>query len=268
MQLLTTPWARHGDTPAYSARPAAAKKPLPAVIVIQEVWGVDAHIRDLSDRFAAAGYYAVAPDLFAEDGERPSALSEERLEALKSFMDKAPPAVWRDTAARDEAVRALPAAEADAMRETMETVLTPNRPYGRWLATLVAVADAVRQESGCNGRVMSTGYCLGGHLSALLAGAYPQLAAAAIYYGPSPDVPAMSQLSCPLLGFYGSEDKRITDTVPAFADGLRAEGKQLEWHVYQGAPHAFFNDTRPSYHVDAARDAWARTLSLFAQQSG
>ncbi|HEX9108314.1 MAG TPA: dienelactone hydrolase family protein, partial [Longimicrobiales bacterium] len=180
---LTSGWVRPAGTPAYSARPAAASRPLPAVVVIQEVWGVDAHIRDLADRFAAAGYYAVAPDLFAGDGERPEALSEERLEALKAFLDKAPPAVWRDPAAREEAVRGLPAGEADAMRETMQSVLTPDRPYGRWLATLIGVADAVRQESGCTGRVMSTGYCLGGHLSALLAGAYPQLAAAAIYYG-------------------------------------------------------------------------------------
>ncbi len=153
------------------------------------------------------------------------------------------------------------------MRETVRIVLTPDRPYARWLRTLLDVTDAVRGAQVCNGRVMSTGYCLGGHLSALLAGADPALAAAALYYGTSPDLAAMAALTCPLIGFYGSEDPRITSTVPAFEEALRAAGKRFEAHVYPGAPHAFFNDTRPSYRTDAARDAWARTLALFAQQA-
>ncbi len=264
---LITDWERPAGTPAYSARPAAAEPPLPAVLVIQEVWGVDEHIRDLTERFAAAGYYAVAPDLFAEDGERPAPLAEERLEALKSFLDHAPPEVWRDPGAREAALARLPEPDGSRLRETVGLVLTPDRPYDRWIRTLVAVADAVRGAQLCNGRVMSTGYCLGGHLSALLAGADSELAAAAIYYGTSPDMSAMPALSCPLIGFYGSEDPRVTATVPAFAEALRAAGKRFEAHVYPGAPHAFFNDTRPSYRVVPARDAWARTLALFAQQA-
>ncbi len=264
---LITEWERPAGTPAYTARPGAALAPLPAVVVIQEVWGVDEHIRDLTERFATAGYYAVAPDLFAEDGARPPALAEERLEALKHFLDHAPPEVWRDPAARDAALARLPEPDAARLRETVGLVLTPDRPYQRWIRTLVAVAGAVRSAAVCNGRVMSTGYCLGGHLSALLAGADSELAAAAIYYGPSPDMSRMAGLQCPLIGFYGSEDARITGTVPAFEDALRAAGQRFEAHIYPGAPHAFFNDTRPSYRVEAARHAWARTLALFAAQA-
>ncbi len=264
---LVTEWERPAGTPAYTARPAAATDPLPAVLVIQEVWGVDEHIRDLTERFATAGYYAVAPDLFAQDGARPAPLAEDRLEALKAFLDHAPPEVWRDPAAREAALARLPEPDASAMRETVGLVLTPDRPYDRWIRTLVAVADAVRGAQVCNGRVMSTGYCLGGHLSARLAGADPELAAAAIHYGASPDMSVMAALECPLVGFYGGEDARITGTVPAFEEALRAAGRRFEPHVYPGAPHAFFNDTRPSYRVDAARDAWARTLALFAAQA-
>jgi len=264
---LISGWERIAGTPAYVTRPAPVAAPLPAVLVIQEVWGVDEHIRDLTDRFATAGYHAVAPDLFAENGARPAALTEERLEALKLFLDRAPPEVWRDAVARDAALGALPEPDATALRETVALVLTPDRPYARWLHTLVDVAAAVRGAPACNGRIMSTGYCLGGHLSALLAGADPGLAAAAIYYGASPDTGVMRALACPLIGFYGSEDARITGTVPPFAEALRAAGKRFEAHVYPGAPHAFFNDTRPSYRADAARDAWARTLSLFAERA-
>jgi len=264
---LITGWERPAGTPAYTARPARPPDPLPAVVVIQEVWGVDEHIRDLTDRFATAGYYAVAPDLFAENGERPAALSEDRLEGLKLFLDQAPPAVWRDPTAREAALAALPEPDGSAMRETVARVLTPDRPYARWLRTLVDVAAALRGAPTCSGRVMCTGYCLGGHLSALLAGADSDLAAAAIYYGTSPDMSAMGALACPLIGFYGGEDARITGTVAAFQEALHAAGKRFEAHVYPGAPHAFFNDTRPSYRIDAARDAWARTLRLFADQA-
>ncbi len=232
--------------------------------MIQEVWGVDAHIRDLVERFASAGYYAVAPDLFAENGQRPPALAEARVDALKRFLDDAPPEVWRDPAARTAALEALPPAQGAALRETIALVLNPDRPYPRWLATLVDVAAAVRGAPACSGRVMSTGYCLGGHLSALLAGADPELSAAAIYYGISPDTGAMHSLRCPLVGFYGGLDARVNATVPAFEEALRAAGQRFETHTYDDAPHAFFNDTRPSYHVGAARDAWARTLKLFA----
>lgn len=262
---LTTGWESLAGTPAYTACPSSAAGALPAVLVIQEVWGVDEHIQDLADRFATAGYWAVAPDLFAQDGRRPAALEADRIETVKRFLDTAPPEVWRDPAARDAAVGALAPEQAAPMRETMALLLRPDRPYERWRSTLVTVAAAVRGHERCSGRVMSTGYCLGGHLSALLAGADPDLAAAAIYYGASPDMSAMESLHCPLIGFYGGLDERINATVPAFEEFLRGAGRRFEAHVYPGAPHAFFNDTRPSYRVDAARDAWARTLKLFAE---
>lgn len=251
-------------TPSYAARPASARHALPAVVVIQEVWGVDEHIEDLADRFATAGYLAVAPDLYAENGLRPPALGRERIEALKTFLDGAPPAVWRDPAARDAALAALDAARREALSETMSLVLRPDRPVDAWTRTLVRVSRALRDDARCDGRICSTGYCLGGNLSARLAGADPDLRAAAIYYGHSPSLEQMTELSCPLIGFYGVEDERITSGVPAFEEAMRAAGHEIEVHIYPDTGHAFFNDTRPSYRIDAARDAWARTLALFA----
>ncbi len=265
---LIAEWQQLAGTPVYAARPAAAGEPLPVVIVIQEIWGVDEHIRDLVERFAAAGYQALAPDLYAREGRRAAALTDERLQALKRFLDGAPPAVWRDAAARESALRALPDTAAAMLRETMDIVLRAERPFGAWLEVLRNVAVAAREEAFCNGRVMCSGYCMGGHLSALLAGAERDIAAAAIYYGTSPGMDAMKELHGALIGFYGGEDRRVTDTVPELERGLREAGKRFEVHVYPGAPHAFFNDTRPSYRIDAARDAWARTLALFASVAG
>jgi carboxymethylenebutenolidase len=71
-----------------------------------------------------------------------------------------------------------------------------------------------------------------------------------------------------MLGIYGGKDRAVTEAVPAFADAMAAAGKRFDHRVYPGAPHAFFNDTRPSYRVRASRDAWARTLAFLAEQLG
>ncbi|MBV9772734.1 MAG: dienelactone hydrolase family protein [Gemmatimonadetes bacterium] len=254
-----------GGTPVYRARPAGTREPLPAVVVIQEVWGVDEHIEDLTRRFAEAGYLAVAPDLYAEGGRRPDVLADERISVLKRFLDTAPPTVWTDPSSREGLIAARPAEEREELRGTMAAVLNPNRPIPRYLETLRGVAAALRESEECTGRVVSTGYCFGGLLSALLAGADPELSGAAVYYGSPPQLTAMEGLACALIGFYGEDDTRITAAVPAFAEALRGAGKEFEAHVYPATPHAFFNDLRPSYRVGPARDAWARTLSFFAR---
>ena len=75
-----------GPVPAYRAKPAVARDPLPAVLVIQEAWGVDEHIMDVARRVATAGYLTLAPDLYAPGGERPPPLRAERMEAVKRFL--------------------------------------------------------------------------------------------------------------------------------------------------------------------------------------
>ena len=73
------------------ARPEHAKGALPGLLVIQEAWGVDAHIEDVTRRFAAAGYLALAPDLFAVDGDRPAPLARDRMAELVAFVNEEPP---------------------------------------------------------------------------------------------------------------------------------------------------------------------------------
>lgn len=271
MMELHTRWIEYAsDTtvvPAYLARPNRVAGPLPAIIVIQEVWGVDDHIRDLVHRFATAGYLAAAPDLYAHGGRRPDTMSAERAEAAKRALDAAPPAAWSDPAARAAALSHLPEKERHTVLATIAALLNPDRPIAQYVDDLYALASHLRAAPDeCTGRIGSVGYCLGGMLSALLAGRDAELDGAVIYYGHAPDMAQLRNLRAPLLGFYGAEDTRITSGVGPFEETLRAEGRSLEAHVYPDTPHAFFNDTRPSYRVNAARDAWARTLMFFDQQ--
>lgn len=259
-----------GAVSAYLTRPRAARGPLPGVVVIQEVWGVDGHIADVADRLAGAGYLAVAPDLYSAGGGRPCVLALERVEAAKAFLDSIPQAqmmaVLGDDARRAEALSRLPPEEARDVGETLGALFGGVRgDPSRHVGILRAAVAFLRSHPACAGRAVgSVGFCMGGGLSALLACEESELGAAAIYYGASPTAEQVASIRCPLRGFYGLEDPRIVSGLPEFGAALSAAGAENELRVYPDTPHAFFNDTRPSYRPEAARDAWARTLALFA----
>ncbi|UOF92573.1 dienelactone hydrolase family protein [Fodinisporobacter ferrooxydans] len=254
---------------AFLAKPANNSHTLPAIIVIQEIWGVDHHIQDVTKRFAQAGYLAIAPDLFAEGGERPDALQPDRIEGIKAFLESLPPTAWGSEEQREAALAKLPDPKQTELRETFRTL------FGDVLAKIDHYAGQLQETSMFlknqhevtkNQPIGSVGFCMGGALSALLASKDPNIHAAVIFYGNAPKPEAISHIQCPVLGFYGELDKRITDAVPAFAAAMKEAGKSYEYHVYPKAHHAFFNDTRASYNPTAARDAFARTLGFFNEQ--
>ncbi|MCL8208874.1 MAG: dienelactone hydrolase family protein [Actinomycetia bacterium] len=268
---LTEAWVEHRrdgqPIKAFRAQPARVATPLPAVLVIQEIWGPDAHIVDLARRFASAGYVALAPDLYSRGG-RPAELAPERIEDVKRFLDTVPPSAWTDPQALRQAIQEQPAPRRDHLQETVGRLFGPRDTEGM-LADLVAWVDYLEADPGSRGRpVGSTGYCMGGHLSFELAACEPRLRVALVYYGAAPDATRMAHIGCPVYGFYGERDPRITDAVPDVARAMREHGKTYEYRIYPGARHAFFNDTRAAYDVEAARDAWARTLFLFNQYLG
>jgi carboxymethylenebutenolidase len=278
MLELLSEWIDY-DSPAgavagYLARPRAASGPVPAVVVIQEVWGVDGHISDVADRFANAGYVALAPDLYSAGGGRPPALAAERVAAAKEFLNTIPTAQWMavlsDEQRRAEALSRLPADEARDAGETIGALFGGvGGDPARHLGVLRGAVAFLRAHPACAGRAVgSVGFCLGGALSALLAGAEPELGAAVVFYGSSPSSEQVGSIHCPLRGFYGQDDPRIVTGLPAFEAALGAAGVDHELRVYPDTPHAFFNDTRPSYRPEAARDAWGRTLAFFAEALG
>jgi len=117
-------------------------------------------------------------------------------------------------------------------------------------------------------RIGSVGFCMGGGLSLLLACHNRELAAPVIFYGRNPSpIELVKNLQCPILGNYAGADMAITESdINLLKQTLTKYGKNFDIKVYPGAPHAFFNDTKESYRLEAAKDAWERTLKFFNKQ--
>jgi carboxymethylenebutenolidase len=205
----------------YLCRPSTEGKH-PAVIVIHENRGLNDHIRDVTRRFAAEGFVAMAPDLLSRKGGTGSFDSPD--------------------AAR-EAIMAIPAEQANADLKA-GVVYLDNHP------------------SVMSGHCGSVGFCWGGARSFLLSTERGLLRAAVIFYGNAPAPEKLQQVDCPLLGLYGQTDERITSQVPEVAATLTRYGKSFEYKIYPGAGHAFFNDTGTNYNAAAAKDAWPRVVGF------
>jgi carboxymethylenebutenolidase len=208
---------------------------------------------------------AVAPDLYAVNGRRPDPFQEERIQEAKAFFDTLPPGFWGDPAKREEALNRLAEPSRSRIAETLQELFGGlARDTEKHVDTLKGLVSFLGDFEPCRGRpVASVGFCMGGALSALLACREPKLAGAVIYYGRLPEEEEARNIQCPLLGIFAEEDPPITSGVPAFGALMQREGKQWESHVYKGAKHAFFNDTRAVYDVEASADAWVRTLEFF-----
>jgi len=202
----------------------------PGVVVIQEWWGLVDHIKDVCDRFAGAGFVALAPDLYHGQKVAPG----EPDEAGKAMM-----AMKMDQAARD----------------------------------MSGAVDEVRRRGGRD-KVGVIGFCMGGGLALVLATQRPDAVAAVVpAYGiiPWPDAqPDYSAMSAAVLGHYAEKDEYFTPAAAlALEEQLRGLGKSVQVHIYPGADHAFFNDTRPeAYDADAAGLLWDRTVAFFREQLG
>jgi carboxymethylenebutenolidase len=133
-------------------------------------------------------------------------------------------------------------------------------------AQLTAVVAAVRARADSNGKVGAVGFCWGGGAVNNLAVADPTLNAGVAYYGKQPDASKVASIKAPLLLQYGGLDTNINPGIPAYEAALKAAGKDYKIYVYEGANHAFNNDTNAARYNKAAADlAWGRTLAFFKQ---
>ncbi|MBO0797883.1 MAG: dienelactone hydrolase family protein [Blastocatellia bacterium] len=202
----------------FLARPEGAGK-APAIIVVQEWWGLNPHIEDIAQRFAREGFIAVAPDLY--DG-----------------------VITKDA---KEAGNLMGALKTEKGLDYLQTALTHLRSLNE--VTSVGI----------------TGFCMGGTY-ALLLPCHAKLEAAAPFYGDVPvDTAIIAKLSCPLLFIGGEKDQWINlEKMNRLESALKQYHKEGEVHIYKGADHAFFNDTRPEvYSKSSAEDAWRRVLEFF-----
>lgn len=213
---------------AYLVSPQTKDK-RPAIIVVQEWWGLNDHIKDIARRFAVEGYVAIAPDLYSrlQNEVVPNSNPKRAGELMGQLKQE------------------------DALKDLNATV--------KYLKTVPGVDAA---------RIGVTGFCMGGSYALMLPCVNNEIKAAVPYYGqvPNPDTP-LQKLACPVLYIYGEEDGWITKAdVQRLAAALKKYNKPGEIKTYPGAPHAFFNDTRKDVYKPAeAKDAWTRTLAFFKQ---
>ncbi len=214
---------------AYRADPNGPPKG--GVVVIQEIFGVNEHIRAVVDRFAAAGYLAIAPALF------------DRVERGVELAYDA-----------DGVTRGRDIAWA---QPTIDPAL----------ADLTATADALTAELGGVNNVGAVGFCYGGMLAAALTSRAADHLAAAVAYYPSQAAQLLTedQIHRPLLIHIGNEDPGVT---PADGDALAERWPTAVVHRYEGASHGFNCDLRPGFHANASALAWERTLAFFDDQLG
>ena len=229
--------AADGKIPAYFARPEGAG-PFPTVLVIEEIFGVHEYIKDTCRRFAKAGYLAVAPELYARQGDLSKMTDVQQI--VREVISKAP--------------------DAQAMGD------------------LDATAAWAAQNHGNPAKLAITGFCRGGRVTWLYAAHNPNLKAAVAWYGPLGGATSeiqpktvlemADQIKVPLLGLYGGKDGGIpVEQVRNAEAKAKAAGKTVEIVIYPDAGHAFHADYRPSYVKDAAEDGWKQTLAWFRKYS-
>jgi carboxymethylenebutenolidase len=238
----------------------------PAVVVIHEIFGPDAHIRDVARRFARQGYVAIAPNLFT--GELSAVLTPANIALAMQAFAQAPPDLRRDPT-RFAAFAAEQPPERRPVLEAFGAVSSPTQQE-KFALDLLAVTQYLRALPQVRGMgVGSVGFCFGGAMSGRLATVDPELQAAIIFYGQNPPLDLVPRIRASVLGLYGAEDPGITATVPQLAEAMARAGRSFEYHVYPGAKHAFFNDTRSTtYHPASAEDAWPRVLAFFGSHLG
>jgi carboxymethylenebutenolidase len=216
------------------------------VIVIEEIWGLVDHIKEIADRFAAQGYVAVAPDILSHAGITPEVGNE--LLRLRESADEA------------ERTRAQP-----LMREKTAPLNQPE--YGAWaVSALKQVVDWLDARPEVAGRIAVTGFCFGGTYSFALAAADDRVRAAAPFYGAPPQSTEFEGFACPVRAFYGEQDERLISGLPEVRQRMSEAGVDFEATVYPGTGHAFFNDTNAhAYDADAAADAWQKVNDFFTE---
>ena len=224
------------EIPAYRAMPDAGSN-FPVVLVVQEIFGVHEHIKDICRRFAKLGFMAIAPEMYARQGDV-SKLTD--FQEILKIVGKVPDAQVM--------------ADLDA-----------------------AVAYAATTGKANMAKLSVTGFCWGGRVVWMYAAHNPRLKAGVAWYGrligapgemtPKHPLDIAKDLKAPVLGLYGAKDRGIPlDSVEKMREALKAAGNsKSRIDVYQDADHGFHADYRPTYHDPSAKDGWQKLQAWFKQ---
>ena len=223
-----------GSIPAYRAMPDKGG-PFPTVLVVQEVFGVHEHIKDLVRRFAKLGYFAIAPELYARQGD---------------------PSKYTD----------IPTLISEIVSKVPDSQVMSDLDATEAYAKGTGKADT--------NKLAITGFCWGGRIVWLYSAHNPALKAATAWYGvidrprtelqPKYPIDLAADLKAPVLGLYGAADTGIpVESVERMRAACKAANKTCEIVIYPDTPHGFNADYRPSYRPEAAKDGWAKMLAWF-----
>ena len=227
---------KDGEMVAYRAVPGGLAKP-PVVLVVSEIFAVHEYIRDVCRRLAKLGYCAIAPELFARQGD------PRQISSIPEILDK----------------------------------VTGKTPDAQVIADLDACVAWAATKGADTSRLAITGFCWGGRITWLYSAHNPAVKAGVAWYGrlvgassaltPRHPTELVGELKAPVLGLYGGLDTGIPlETVEAMETALQQgspAAKVSEIHIYDNAPHAFHADYRPSYRKEEAQDGWLKMLAWF-----
>jgi carboxymethylenebutenolidase len=224
---------RGGEIPAYRAVPTRGSN-FPTVLVVQEIFGVHEHIKDICRRFAKLGYLAIAPEMYARQGD------VSKMTNVKDIIEK----------------------------------VVSKVPDDQVMSDIDATVNWAKRNNGDTNRLAITGFCWGGRIVWLYAARNPTLKAGVAWYGPlvgatnelKPKNPidVVTDLKAPVLGLYGGTDQGIpNDTVEQMQKALKDAGKPSEIKLYPNTPHGFHADYRPSYRKEQAQDGWKLLIEWF-----
>jgi len=231
-EYVDVPYAGGPKLKTWASYPERKEK-AGVVIVIQEVFGLSDWLRAVADQLAKEGFIAVAPDMVSGYGPNGGGTDS--------------------VSSRDDVV-------------ALVRKITPEEADKR----LNAVRDWAAKIPAGNGRVATVGFCWGGARSFAYAGARPDLAAAVVFYGTSPEAAIIEAIRAPVLGHYGGDDERVDATIPPAETQMKKLGKTYEVHVYPGAGHGFLRDQsgRDGANLKATREAWPRTVTFLREKLG
>jgi carboxymethylenebutenolidase len=208
------------------------KEKAPVVIVIQEIFGLSDWIRSVADQLAADGFIAIAPDLLSGKGPNGG--------GTEAFAD------------RDSVTKAV----RDLKPDDVDKMLNAVREYGMKLPA-------------SNGKTATVGFCWGGMTSFRYATTQPELNAAVVYYGTSPDTASLDKIKAPVLGIYGSDDARVNNTIKPAEDKMKQLNKAYTPKMYEGAGHGFLRqqDGKEGANKKAAEQAWPETIKFLRENT-
>lgn len=209
----------------YRATPAVVPAGAAALLIIHENRALTPYIQDVVRRWGKAGYVALCVDMLSRVGGS---------------------AAFPDESTRPAALGQIPQDQS--------------------LADLAAGLDYLKAQANVNpDRLGVTGFCFGGGYTWRLATQRADVKAAVAFYGPNPPLADVSKIKAAALGIYGALDTRITGAIGDLETALKSASITYELKVYDGADHAFHNDTGTRYQAEAARDAWQRASAWFAK---